>query len=161
MKEHEVRLDMTSMIDLTFLLVFFFVLTSSFTSLNLEDLLLPVALSAEELKPVEEVPALIINIKKTADRTRAGAIIFNGEPVDSNQLAKALRLEAQADAARRGMEQPADLDLQKRLSLPALSRLEALVRADEGVLGRYLRDVFMACQKAGIYKVKLAALHDE
>ncbi|MBI4584636.1 MAG: biopolymer transporter ExbD [Planctomycetes bacterium] len=153
LKEHEVALNMTSMIDLTFLLVFFFVLTSAFTSLNLEDVLLPVALSAQEIKPAEDVAILIINIKKMNDQTRAGEIHFNGQTHNLNSLIEALRLEVLSDAERRGMEPGGP-------GLPPLSKLEVLVRADEGVTGRYLREVFLACQKAGIYKVKLAALQE-
>ncbi len=153
LKEHEVAMNMTSMIDLTFLLVFFFVLTSAFTSLNLEELLLPVALSAQENKNIEQSVILIINIQKTNDQTRAGEIHFNGQTQTLNSLIDALRLEVQSDADRRGLE-PAGP------GLPALSKLEVLVRADEGVTGRYLREVFLACQKAGIYKVKLGALQE-
>ena len=148
---HEIKVDMTPMIDLTFLLVMFFVLTSAFTSLNLEDVLLPVAFSAADHD--KEGRVLIINIKKTKaaekEGTREGMIRFNSETHTTQSLRKALALEVEVDGGRHGYEFSGK---QK------MSKLQVLIRADEGVRGVYLRQVFMACQREGIYKLKLSSL---
>jgi biopolymer transport protein ExbD len=139
------------MIDCTFLLVIFFVLTSAFTTLNLEDVLLPVAVATSEQHP--EGSTLIVNIIKKNDADRTGKIIFNGSPQTYDSLVRDLRLEVQFDKDKRGAEAgPGGIEL---------SKLEILVRADEGVKGEYLREVFRACQEVGIWKVKLSALQSE
>jgi biopolymer transport protein ExbD len=144
----ETKIDMTSMIDLTFLLVIFFVLTSSFTTLNLEDVTLPVALSArEQEKPPEGV--IIINVKKTSDATREGKIVFDGTDQTPESLENALKNEVLVHAEQYGPE----IHEGQRLS-----KLEVLVRADEGVQSKYIRDVFMACQKQGLYRLKISSL---
>jgi biopolymer transport protein ExbD len=144
----ETKIDMTSMIDLTFLLVIFFVLTSSFTTLNLEDVTLPVALSArEQEKPPEGV--IIINVKKTSDATREGKIVFDGTDQTPESLENALKNEVLVHAEQYGPE----IHEGQRLS-----KLEVLVRADEGVQSKYIRDLFMACQKQGLYRLKISSL---
>lgn len=147
---HEVKLDLLPMIDVTFLIVMFFVLTSAFVTLNLEQVLLPTALQAAEYDPTEE-KLLIINIKKTDDSTRDGQIIFDAKPrADTEALKNALKVEADFYKSEHGVEVgPGGVEL---------SKLEVLVRADEGVKGKFLRDVFLACQQVGIYKLKLSAL---
>ncbi len=150
-KEHEAKMDLTPMIDVTFLLVMFFVLTSNLTTLNLEDVLLPVALEASE---GGKEAVLIINIREKNKATREGEIVYNGNPVTPTELQDALRVEVQLDGARRGLEPPPAPGAQ------GLSKLEVLVRPDEGVRGEYLREVFMACSQVGIYKVKISAIED-
>ena len=148
-EESETRHDLTSMIDLTFLLVLFFVLTSVFVTLKVEPVLLPVALATAAQGPGL---TLTINITRTGDGSRDGRIIFNGQPHDPQTLRKALDLEVRIDAARRGPE------LSPLPTSDASSRLEVLIRADEGVRSEYLRQVFVACQRVGIYRVEIATL---
>ena len=149
-KEQGSKADLTPMIDLVFLLVMFFVLTSTFTSLNLEDVLLPMAMASADMG---EERVVIINVRKKKDTTsREGEIVFNGQVQDQESLRKELDLEVKVDSSKRGMEPSPVEDGQP------LSKLEVLVRADQGVRGEYLRQIFVACQKVGIYKMKLGAL---
>jgi hypothetical protein len=122
------------------------------TTLNLEDVVLPVAIKSDEMG---EDLTLIINIPKRNDVTREGEIVFNGQKQTQDSLKEALQLEVTVDEHRRGTEPPPVAG-----GLP-LSKLEVLVRPDEGVRGEYLRQVFVACQQVGIYKVKISSLQPE
>jgi biopolymer transport protein ExbD len=147
-REHEVAVDLTPMIDMVFLLVMFFVLTSSFVLL--EDVLLPVALEATESIKEEDEGVLIINVRAKDDAKREGVLVFNGQEVTKAELAEALKLESQFDAQKRGWDDP-------KLRT---SKLQVLVRADQGVQMRYVRQILTACQEAGIWKVKTSALQE-
>lgn len=149
-EDQEAKPDLTPMIDLVFLLVMFFVLTSTFTSLNLEEVLLPMATRSADMG--EEL-VVIINVReKNSSTPREGEIVFNGKVQNQASLERELDLEVKVDGNRRGME-PSPVEGGK-----PLSKLEVLVRADQGVRGEYLRQVFVACQKVGLYKLKLGAL---
>ena len=149
-KEHESKADFTPMIDLVLILVMFFVVTSTFTSLNLEDVLLPMANASADMG---EERIVIINVREKKDATsREGEIVYNGEVQTPETLQRELDLEVKVDARKRGMEESPVEGGQP------LSKLEVLVRADQGVRGEYLRQIFVACQRVGIYKMKLGAL---
>lgn len=151
-REHEAKVDLTPMIDMVFLLVMFFVLTSSFVLL--EEVTLPVALEAtdnEEVKDFCDAP-LLINIKMKKDENRTGEIIFNREAVTPKELVVALQREARYHAEKCGWDDPS--------KTPKLSKMNVRIRADEGLQGQYLRQVFDSCQKAGLWKIKLSAMQD-
>lgn len=151
-KEHEAKVDMTPMIDMVFLLVMFFVLTSSFVLL--EEVQLPVALQAtdnQEVKECCETP-LLISIILSKDKDRTGDIIFNRETLTPKELVSALQREARYHAEKCGWDNPK--------KTPKLSKMNVRIRADEGLQGQYLRQVFDACQKAGLWKIKLSAMQD-
>ncbi len=140
----EANIDMTPMIDLTFLLVMFFVLTSSFSP-KLEEVQLPIALEAAKSNPDDvKDGVLIINVRMKKDADRSGEIVMNGQTYTPVQLEKALKFEA-------------DLKKQEKGWTDKWSRLNVRVRADEAVRAELLREVFFACSKAGLWKVKLSA----
>ena len=60
------------------------------------------------------------------------------------------KIEAALDASKNGYD-----DATKKTS-----KLEVVLRADEAVKGHYLRQVFEACAKAGIWKVSLSAMKE-
>jgi biopolymer transport protein ExbD len=154
---YDCKIDLTPMIDLVFLLVMFFVLTSTFVSLNLEDVFLSVSVHAEDRKPQNDPSnrerSVVINIVRPPKdhNSRKGKIIYGGLEHTWETLEKALRIEVKFDESLRGLDP--DSKPEKKLS-----KLEALVRADEGIKGEALRQVFEVCAKVGIYKVKLAAM---
>ena len=149
-ENYEEKSDLTPMIDLVFLLVMFFVVTSTFSSINLEQVLLPMASKSADMG---EERVIIVNVREKANTTtREGEIVFNAIVQTPATLQKALEIEVQVDANLRGVE-PSPVEGGK-----PLSKVEVLVRADQGVRGEYLRQIFVACQKVGIYKMKLGAL---
>ena len=151
-KEHEAKIDLTPMIDVVFLLVMFFVLTSSFVLL--EEVQLPVALQATDNPDVNdrcEAP-ILINITMSKDEDRTGDIKFNRETMTPKELVLALQAEARYHAQKCGWDDPN--------KTPKLSKMNVRIRADQGLQGQYLRQVFDSCQKAGLWKIKLSAMQD-
>lgn len=143
-KIQEAKVDMTPMIDLTFLLVMFFVLTSSFSP-KLEEVQLPAALKASESDERDlDDGVLIINVRKSKDADRAGEIVYNGKVLEPKELEEVLKKEARYHRETKGWTED-------------FSRLNVRVRADESARAEMLREVFFACSKAKIWKVKLSA----
>ncbi len=78
-------MDMTPMIDVVFLLIIFFMIITDLTQQDLEDLELPIALSATEDKPDPDEKRPIFNIKHT------GEIIVRKEPLYSPETHDGLK----------------------------------------------------------------------
>jgi len=152
----EVKMEMTPMIDCVFLLIMFFILTTQIT-VNIEDVVLP--FSREGKQDTEEdtgdVTLLILNVRKNRDGERdqrLGEIVFKGKIYDTKQLLQMLKDEAEYDASPQGRGR----DWEPGPNGSKLSQLEILIRYDRSVKSEYLRTIFEQCQKAGIYKLKLA-----
>lgn len=152
----EVKMEMTPMIDCVFLLIMFFILTTQIT-VNIEDVVLP--FSREGKQDTEEdtgdVTLLILNVRKNRDGERdqrLGEIVFKGRTYDTKQLLQMLKDEAEYDASPQGRGR----DWEPGPNGSKLSQLEILIRYDRSVKSEYLRTIFEQCQKAGIYKLKLA-----
>ena len=148
-------MDMTPMIDCVFLLIMFFILTTQIT-VNIEDVVLPFS---KEGKPEtgEETGEimLILNVRKNRDGERdqrLGEIVYKGKVFDTKQLLQMLKAEADYDASPEGRGR----DWEPGPNGIKLSQLEILIRYDRSVKSEYLRTIFEQCQKAGIYKLKLA-----
>ena len=152
----ETKMEMTPMIDCVFLLIMFFILTTQIT-VNIEDVVLP--FSREGKQDTEEdtgdVTLLILNVRKNRDGERdqrLGEIVFKGKIYDTKQLLQMLKDEAEYDASPQGRGR----DWEPGPNGSKLSQLEILIRYDRSVKSEYLRTIFEQCQKAGIYKLKLA-----
>ena len=151
----ETKMEMTPMIDCVFLLIMFFILTTQIT-VNIEDVVLPFS---REGKQDEEKDTgktmLILNVRKNRDGERdqrLGEIVFKGNIYDPKQLLQMLKDEAEYDASPQGRGR----DWEPGPNGIKLSQLEILIRYDRSVKSEYLRTIFEQCQKAGIYKLKLA-----
>lgn len=151
----ETKMDMMPMIDCVFLLIMFFILTTQIT-VNIEDVVLPFS---REGKQDEEKDTgdtmLILNVRKNRDAERdqrLGEIVFKGKVLDTKQLLQMLKAEADYDASPEGRGR----DWEPGPNGVKLSKLEILIRYDRSVKSEYLRTIFEQCQKAGIYKLKLA-----
>ncbi len=163
-KNFEVKMEMTPLIDCVFLLIMFFILTTRIT-VNLEEVVLPFALEGkvQEHKDTNSL-MLVLNVRQnklpgTALAERSGEIVFEGETYTPKALKAVLDEEVAYDAAdpprgrgRTKEEGPNGVQL---------SRLEILIRYDKRVRSEYLRQIFEQCQKAGIYKLKLATTQPE
>lgn len=79
-RDPSARMNMTPMIDVTFLLLIFFMTVTQVSEVNKERLELPRQKGAEDQEPVE----LIINV------TEAGEVFVGGEPVSMARLASLL-----------------------------------------------------------------------
>ena len=143
------------MIDCVFLLIMFFILTTQIT-VNIEDVVLPFS---REGKQDEEKDTgktmLILNVRKNRDGERdqrLGEIVYKGKVFDTKQLLQMLKAEADYDSSPEGRGR----DWEPGPNGVKLSQLEILIRYDRSVKSEYLRTIFEQCQKAGIYKLKLA-----
>lgn len=114
-------LDLTSMVDLVFLLVIFFLTTSTFIERNKARLQLPVDATAkrEAVRPVDRAP-VIVNV------TRNGTIIVSREYVSLEHLVSRIRAELSAlggDASRLQVVVRADRDAPLRFVNQIAERL--------------------------------------
>jgi biopolymer transport protein ExbD len=145
--ETEMEMDMTPMIDVVFLLIIFFMIITDLTQQDLEDLELPVAISATEDKPDPDEKRPIFNIKHT------GSIIVRKEPLYSPET-------------HDGLKDPM-VDVKKKLAIIAknmprkddLPDGHLMIRGDRSVPFKYVQQVMQECAQKGIqiWKVQLAA----
>lgn len=148
----EVEMDMTPMIDVTFLLIIFFMVVSDMSALDVADLTLPFADKAHvgKVENASENPGLIVNVKDD------GSVIVGGQNYTLDAAAGKglmllkdyLKIEAEANGRE---APPADN--------PGLrpSKLRVLVRADRDTRFKHVQGVFDACQQNTIYKTVLGA----
>ena len=123
-----VHMNMTPMIDVVFLLIIFFLVSSHLAQQeSLYEVDLPLVVSGTSPDPTQQRS---VTISVLAD----GSVMVAGRSVDAAQLEARLRNEA----ARVG------------------SDLEVRVRTDRAVPYRTVEPVMVACAKAGIWNVKFA-----
>lgn len=155
----ESKMDLTPLIDCIFQLILFLVLTSQIT-VQAEEVELPFALEGkeqDELGEGERAPLLVNVVLDRRKPDRAGQIVFAGKQFDNNEkaLADELLKEVRYDA------EPPPRGLGRGYEIASggnqLSKLIVLVRADRNVRAEYVRTVFMACQKVGIYKIRVSS----
>ena len=138
------KMNMTPMIDCTFLLLVFFMIVSEMSSLNLEAISLPYADQASR-EGLPEGSMLTINIKQ--DDARSGHVRIMGQKYDKDKLAELVRKEA--------IKSGREVD-PKHPQLRA-HKLRVLVRCDRGAKYEMVQWVFDACSRSGVYRTILAA----
>jgi len=155
LEAQEAELDMTPMIDVTFLLIIFFMVVSDMSALDVEEVALPYGDKAykPDFTDTEENPTLIVNVVGGAGRP--GQVKIRGEnyktfdnTVGGMGLKEFLKLEAEAVG-----REPADPN---NPGLKA-SKLRVYIRADKDLAFKYVQTIFDACSKNGIYKTALGA----
>ena len=139
-----VVMNMTPMIDCTFLLLTFFMIVSEMSSLNMESLALPYADQAVPEGP-QGGKILTINIRK--EDAREGIVRIMGRTFDKDKLAELVRKEAIKSGREHDPEHPG----------VRMHNLKVLVRCDRGAKYESVQWVFEACSKSGVYKTILAA----
>ena len=140
-----VEVNMTPMIDCTFLLLIFFMVVSEMSSLDMEALALPHANQAE---PPEEPPAdrmITVNIKK--DDAKKGFVRIQGRNYNEDKLTELLRKEAIKSGREHDPKFP---------KIP-IYKLFVLIRCDREAKYETVQWVFKACSMNGVYKTILAA----
>ncbi len=164
--ETEVVIDMTPMIDVTFLMIIFFIIVNDLSQQDLEDLKLPVALEAGHDDPPPGRPILNVMPDGTIIYKKhklyfpgmdtGGRIdpIRKGKPDYYWKLAEKL-----ADLARY-MKKEADPDFPKLGELPDEP---ILIRADRNTEFKYIARIMETCsrQDIRIWRVQLAASEPE
>ncbi len=125
----DVWLQMTSMIDIVFLLNVFFMLVSDMTKAQVEALTLPIAYKAtnDDRPPKNRI---IVNVMGNGD------IKVNAEKYSKDKLERLLATEAVKYPDPEG-----------------LSTLSVKIRADANTQYKYVQEVMMACMKAKVWRV--------
>ena len=125
----DVTLQMTSMIDVVFLLVIFFMLVNDMSKLEVESLTLPIAYQATEDKNPPK-GRIVVNVLPSGD-VRINAVSYKREALEAFLAREAV----------------------KRQDADGLSALSLKIRADADVQYKYVQEVMMACMKARIWRV--------
>ena len=126
----DIGFNMTPMIDIVFLLIIFFILSSHFARQETQiDLALPEAESGQEAS-VDETRRLIVNVLPDGQLQLAGTI------VDREALMQKIQYESQR----------VDGDLEVR------------VRSDRQAPYRQVEPILVACARAGVWKVTFAVV---
>ena len=128
----ECRLQMTSMIDIVFLLIIFLILVTDLTQMEIEALELPFAVEAV---PDEEPGRLIINVDER------GRMTVWGQALDRDEIL--------AHITSRAARGPQDEE--------GFPMLKVKIRADARVDYRHVLDVMTRCMKAGVWRVSFGA----
>lgn len=127
---------MTPMIDIVFLLIIFFLVSSHLARQENEmELPLPVAQEGETL-------ATSSGERVTVSLTHGGQILLGGQPVVLDELSRRLGVENERAKGRH-------------------MSLEVRIRGDRHVLYSRVRPVLTACESAGIARVSFSVVRHE
>lgn len=122
--------NMTPMIDIVFLLIIFFILSSHFARQETQlELALPEAASGQEAA-VDETRRLIVSVMPDGQLQLAGAAL------DAVQLQQRIAYESQQ----------------------AGGDLEVRIRSDRQAPYRQIEPILVACARAGVWKVTFAVM---
>lgn len=149
--ETEMEVNMTSMIDVVFLLIIFFMVITDLTQQDLEDLVLPVAENADPDQPEPGEFRPIVNVTHDGRIWVRRELLYDPENPDDY---RALR-QYLGPVARR-MEQKPDGDRM-------LPDDHLLIRCDTVANFRHVQKIMQQCgyQDILIWKIQLAAAEPE
>ena len=158
--QDECRLEMTSMIDVVFLLIIFLMVITDLTQQDLEDLQLPTAENAQPDKPDPEDFRPVVNIKQDGSIWVKRKKIYSPEPGKADNYEEVREYLAQV--AQRMDHETFDGTPAKRgpNTIPGEA---LLVRADEFSPFKHTQKVMEQCGYKGvqIWKLQLAASEAE
>jgi len=164
----EVEVDMTPMIDVTFLLVIFFIIVNDLTQSELEDLKLPIAIQAGHDEPPPRRPSLNVMPDGEVIHKR-NTLYLPGEqppphigpdPFHKGQPDFRWRLAQKLATFASGMETKVD---EKFPGLGPLPDEPILIRADRNTEFKHISKIMEVCTRPDIkiWKVQLAASEPE
>ena len=162
--ETEMEMDMTPMIDVVFLLIIFFMIITDMTQQELEDLELPVAVTAVEDKPDPKEVRPIVNIMHDGTFIVKKETYFDPEaPDDYKKFAGYLADHAARMLRTSGPDKKWEYMNIEAQSGPKLPDDPLLIRADQVTEFRYIQKAMEQCGLEGvrIWKVELAAAQPE
>jgi len=140
-----VDMNMTPMIDCTFLLLIFFMVVSEMSSLDMEAVSLPYADQARAPEVEPEGRRIVINVHK--DDAKKGFVRVQGRNYDKEKLAELIRKEA----IRSGEEHDPEFAKVK------IYKLRVLIRCDREAKYETIQWIFDACSRNGVYKTSISA----
>jgi biopolymer transport protein ExbD len=150
--ETTIEIDMTPMIDVVFQLIIFFMLLMDMSQDELEQLHLPVAVTASPDEPDPTVIRPVINILSTGEILVKRALLYDPNADDQYSKLK----EFLAGMAKRMPKEPLNEDQPNGPKVPANA---ILIRADRSTPFKHIQKVMEVCgiQDIQIWKVQLAA----
>lgn len=130
----KVGFNMTPMIDVVFLLIIFFLVSSHLAQQEVQlELDLPVAASGQRPEKAA-VRRVVVNI--LPHESDSAQLSVSGQAMDQEELARRIDFESRANAGQ----------------------LEVRIRCDRRVPYRMVEPVMVACAKAGVWKVSFAVV---
>jgi len=148
--ETEMEMDMTSMIDVVFLLIIFFMIITDLTQQDLEELVLPQARAAIEDKPDPKIVRPIINIPQSGVMIAKREVKYDPERDGDNMD------ELERYLADQSARMPKKMDAEVGALLPDNP---LMIRADMNTEFKYIQRIMEICGKKGIqiWKLELGA----
>ena len=127
------KMGMTSMIDIVFLLIFFFMVVTDMSNMEIESIALPFALEAKD--DTEKTERVIVNI------TEKGVIRFMRRDKTEAELGQMLKRAAKDGG--RGEDQ--------------LPKISVKIRGDSNAEYKFIQQVMVQCMRAYIWKLSFGA----
>ena len=142
------EMDMTPMIDVTFLLLIFFMVVTDLNQKELADLVLPLAYMAQPDKDDDPDDRVILNVDKT------GQIQYRGKVVNLNELGAILHRAKEAYEFK--MRQKGESGLEDLPGGGKASKLYGLLRADRDTPWQHVQWLMTIMSEQKLYKMQFA-----
>jgi biopolymer transport protein ExbD len=152
-KVEETKLNMTPMIDMTFLLVVFFMLTLDMTNKEFEQVDLPYAYQGTEMPKDEDMRGVF-----TINVLNSGQVKMKGHAFDLSSPDPAVQKQAieAFEAYLRPLVQNPDF-----LEPDGLSRVTVIVHGDREAQWRYAQWVMQSAARLKVYRIRFTVSKPE
>ena len=154
----EMEMNMTPMIDVTFLLIIFFMIITDLTQQDLEELKLPIAMQSVPDEPDPKKVRPVVNVLSSGESIVKREPIYDPETGDMTALERYLADQASF------MIQKGDWDYlsEGATSGPKIPDNPLLIRSDQNTPFNMIQKIMETCGKEGIriWKLELAAAED-
>ena len=155
----EMEMNMTPMIDVTFLLIIFFMIITDLTQQDLEELKLPIAMQAiaDEPDPTKVRP--VVNVLSTGEVIVKRETLYDPETEESTLLERYLADQAAFMLSKEGNWEYIEEGNPNSKRIPGNP---LLIRSDQNTPFNMIQKIMEICGKEGIqiWKLELAAAED-